>query len=123
LRGGGDGAANATDATDATIIRQELPASPVFPIQSHTGGGARRGATAFSGPWLPDEALEELLREYRARSAPDLRVSEAAKGLIRTVVESNAEAAMRAAAKRAPKSRAVTAAHLRRAGDAMALII
>jgi hypothetical protein len=118
-------AANSADFTDVGSVaadgglsRAALPASDVW-----YGGGGRSGRGLSS--WLPEEALEELLREYRARSAPDLRVGEAARGLLRTVVEANAEAALRAAAttKGGPKMSALTAARLSKVAAAMRLAV
>jgi hypothetical protein len=96
-------------------IRFGLDASSAFgPDNAQAtllGGGAK--------PWLRDDAVDAIIREYRARSARDLRVSEAARGLIRTIVEANAEAVLRAAAR--SKRKAVTASAIARAADATRL--
>jgi hypothetical protein len=81
-------------------------------------------------PWLTDEAVEAMLKEYRSRSAADLRVSEAARGLLRTVVESNAATALALAARGAPKPgkkggkrRPVTASLIAKAGEDLRLSV
>jgi len=87
-----------------------------------TGGG--HGVKA----WLSDEAVDAMLREYGSRSGP-VRVSAGARGLLRSMVESNASSALQSASKGAPKpsyppqkggkKRPVTATLISKVGDTM----
>ena len=62
------------------IVRYPLDASSDFPVMM--GGSSSR--------WLTDDALSAIIREYKARSgAPDLRISEGAKAILRRIIELN----------------------------------
>jgi hypothetical protein len=58
-----------------------------------TGAGTGSGTGTGSGSgrsWLRDEALAEIVREFRQRgAAPDMRISDAAKPLVRKLIEAN----------------------------------
>ena len=83
------------------MVRYALDVSPAFAHPAEMLGGGIR-----SRHWLTDDAIAAVMREYRARSASSdgLRVSEAARGMVRTVVEANVGAALSAVAKRARKA-------------------
>jgi hypothetical protein len=93
------------------LIRYALPASPVFPVAQGGGGGGGSGAT---NSWLTNDALSSLFREYKARGGNDLRVSEAARALIRRSLEANVNAVLKEAAK-GKESRRITADGIARA--------
>jgi histone H3/H4 len=143
---GGSGAVGSTvlpaayfgDAETAFSAENATSFTPSFPDVPGGGDTVRFGLDASSAfgpdnaqatllgggtkPWLRDDAVDAIIREYRARSARDLRVSEAARGLIRTIVEANAEAVLRAAARsKGAKRKAVTASAIARAADATRL--
>ena len=99
--GGGGGGA---------VIRAAMQPSLAFPLDAHAqaGGGAAWG--------LPDEALTRVLREYRARSGRDVRVSEAARRYLGAYLVRNVDAVLRAAARAAKgKAKRLTGAALERA--------
>jgi len=74
------------------VVRFALDSSPAFPV-SQSGGASSAG-------WLSDDAVQAIVREYKARAgAPDLRVSEGAKALIKRVLQSNLASVLRAASR------------------------
>ena len=86
------------------VVRFGLDASDAFPTAALVGGGG--GGIGGSG-WLTEEAFASLVREYRSRAgAPDLRVSEGARALVRRLVERNVDHVLRAAARASKASKA-----------------
>ena len=78
------------------MIRYALPASPAFPVEQKQkqGGGFTSTTGMHTNSWLTNDALSGLFREYKARSGSDLRVSEAARALIRRAVEATVNAVL-----------------------------
>ena len=99
------------------VVRFGLNASDAFPTAALVGGQ--------SHGWLTEDAFASLVREYRARAgAPDLRVSEGARALVRRLVERNIDQLLLGAAKGSKaknKKAAPTASKIGAAADAWTL--
>lgn len=87
-------------------VRYTLDASPVFPVDPSMRGGSGSGSGSGSrSGWMTEDAMACLIREYKARAgAPDLRVGEGAKALLRRLLESNLDGILSAAATRKSSS-------------------
>ena len=73
------------------LVRFPMEASSEFPV-NYGGGSSTR--------WFTDDALSAILREYKARSgAPELRISEGAKAIVRRIVEMNLDGIVKASLK------------------------
>lgn len=94
-------------------------------VKSRSRNGS--GSGSRSDAWtLPSESVTRLLREYRLRFNTDLRVTDAAKLYMRATLQSNMDAILGEAARRASsKSRntRLTAAALKRAADGHVLVL
>ncbi|GAX84524.1 hypothetical protein CEUSTIGMA_g11945.t1 [Chlamydomonas eustigma] len=83
------------------VVRNALQMSPVFPIGMNNSGMSGGGISKSGSRWLSEDGLDALLREYRSRAgATDLRVSEAAKPLIRGLIEANVRGIVAASRRR-----------------------